>query len=208
MTRFVATSLDLSRLPAPAVIKTIDYEAIRSQRLISLQGRFTAAGIEYDVASLETDPAVILQEADAYREMLDLAAINDAAKAVMLPFAIGSDLDVIGSLFGCYRMAEEDDARYRGRVALAPEAYATAGSAGAYIYHAMSVDTAVRHVLADCPSPGMARVVVLGAPLGAETPSALISKIHTRLNAMIFGPSPTRSLPSAPRSSAIRSASS
>jgi len=183
MTRFVVDQLDYSRLPTPAVIRTIDYEAILAARLTSLQGRLTAAGIEYNVAGLETDPAVILQQEDAYRETLDLAAINDAAKAVMLPYAIGSDLDVIGALFGCYRDEGEDDTRYRTRVALAPEAYATAGSAGAYIFHAMSADLAVRHVWADCPSPGLARVVILGTANGSATPAALVTKVQDRLMA-------------------------
>jgi len=181
MPRFVAEPLDLSRLPAPAVIRDISFEAILAARITSLQGRFTAAGIEYDVSSLETDPAVILQQEDAYRETLDLAAINDAAKAVMLPYALGSDLDVIGSLFGCYRMTGEDDTRYRMRVALMPEAYASAGSAGAYIYHAMTTDTAVRHVWADCPSPGLARIVILGTANGTATPAALVTKVQMRL---------------------------
>lgn len=183
MARFVAEPLDLSRLPAPAVVRNISYETILAARLISLQGRFTAVGVEYDVSMLETDPAVILQQEDAYRETLDLAAINDAAKAVMLPYALGADLDVIASLFGCYRMPNEDDARYRTRVALAPEAYATAGSAGGYIYHAMAVDIAVRHVYADCPSPGLARIVVLGTADGAATPSALVARVQSRLSA-------------------------
>lgn len=182
MTRFVADTLDLSRLPAPTLVN-VDYEAIRTARLASLEGRLTATGIEYNVAALETDPAVILQEEDAYRQALDLAAINDATKAVLLPYALGSDLDNLGSLFGCARLADEGDGPYRQRIALAPEAYATAGSIGAYVYHARAVDAAVRDVGVTCPAPGVARVVVLGSADGGATSAALVSAVQQRLNA-------------------------
>jgi len=48
---------------------------------------------------VESDPAYKILEVAAYREMLLRARINSAAKAVMLPYATGSDLDVLGSLF-------------------------------------------------------------------------------------------------------------
>ena len=182
MSRFIATQLDLSRLPTPAVVKPGDFEGIKSARVADMQRRFQIAGIPYDVASLESDPAVILEEVDAYREMLDLAAINDAAKAVMLPYALGSDLDVLGAHFGVARLAGEFDEAYRARIQIAPEAYATAGSVGAYIYHARSVDAAIRDVGVTCPSPGVARVVVLGSASGEATPAALIDRVHARLN--------------------------
>lgn len=181
MTRFLATSLDYSRLPAPAVVKGVSYEAIKAARIASLTKRLTDAGIEYDVGALETDPAVILQEEDAYREALDLAAINDAARAVMLPFATGSDLDHLATLFGVARMDGEGDAAFRRRVALAPEAYATAGSPGAYMHHALGVATAVRHVGVSSPAPGVARIVVLGSADGSPTPAALVEAVRARL---------------------------
>lgn len=183
MSRFLATALDLSRLPTPAVVKPVDYEAIRVARMSDFQRRMTLAGLPYDVGALETDPAAILEQVDAYREMLDLAAINDAAKAVMLPYAAGNDLDVLGARFGVARLVGETDEAYRARIQLAPEAYATAGSLGAYIYHARSVDPAIRDVGVTSPSPGVARVVVLGSPDGQATPAALVDRVHARLNA-------------------------
>lgn len=183
MSRFLATTLDLSRLPPPAVVKPVDYEAIRVARMSDFQRRMALAGLPYDVGALETDPAAILEQVDAYREMLDLAAINDAAKAVMLPYAVGPDLDVLGAHFGVSRLAGETDDACRARIQLAPEAYATAGSLGAYIYHARSVDPAIRDVGVTSPSPGVARVVVLGSPDGQATPAALVDRVHARLNA-------------------------
>jgi phage-related baseplate assembly protein len=180
MVRFVASSLDLSRLPSPTLID-IDYETLLAQRIASLTGRLTAVGIEYDVGGLETDPGAILQQEDCYRQTLDLAAINDASKAVMLPYAIGPDLDIIGSLFGVYRMDGEFDDRFRKRIALAPEAYASAGSAGGYIFHALSVSADVFDAAATCPAPGIAQVVITGAN-GAAASGDLVAAVQDRLS--------------------------
>lgn len=178
MSRFVADTLDLSRLPSPTVIKSLDYEVILSERLADFKRRWP----EWDQGSLETDPAVILQEADAFRELLDKQRINEAARAVMLPFAEKSDLDVIGSLFGVERMIGEEDTPYRRRIALAPEAYASAGSAGGYAFHALSVSTTIVDVGVTSPSPGVAEVVILCADgTDPEVVAALVSAVNARL---------------------------
>lgn len=139
--RFVAGNIDLSRLPAPEVIKNVSYEAILAARLADLVARFQAAGIDIDTTSLETEPAAILQQEDAYREVLDLAAINDAARAVMLPFATGGNLDNLAAFYGVKRLTlvaateitpavMESDDDLRRRVQLAPEALPYAGMTG------------------------------------------------------------------------------
>lgn len=103
--RYPDAQLSLQSLPAPLVVKGISYENIRGARLADFAARFLAGtGNVYDAAALESDPGVILQEEDAYREMLDLAAINDAARAVMLPFAKKSDLDNLAALVGARRL--------------------------------------------------------------------------------------------------------
>jgi phage-related baseplate assembly protein len=51
--RFASTNLDLSRLPAPEVIKPVDYEQILAERLADLVARFKAIGIDLDTTSLE-----------------------------------------------------------------------------------------------------------------------------------------------------------
>lgn len=182
MTRFVAETLDLSRLPAPQVIRDLSYETILAERVTRLAGELTAAGIPWDVGALETDPLKILEEGDAVRELLDLARINDAAKAVLLPYAEGADLDVLGALFGVLRLTGEGDERYRRRIALAPEAYTTAGSAGAYAYHALSVSPAIVDVGVTSPATGVARVVVLTDEVpGAGASPALVAAVRARL---------------------------
>ena len=54
------------------------------------------AGIDFDVDTLESDPAIILQQADASRELRAYAAINDAVRAGLIAFATDSDLDHLG----------------------------------------------------------------------------------------------------------------
>jgi phage-related baseplate assembly protein len=180
--RFVPAAIDLSRLAAPTVIKTIDFEAIRAARVADLAKRLTAAGVDYDATTLESDPGTMLQEVDAYREMLDLQRINEAARAVMLPYAEGPDLDVIGSRFAVQRLAGEQDSAYRYRIALAPEAYASAGSAGAYAYHARSVSAEIVDVGVTSPSVGVAKVVILPRDgLSAATVDALRVAVNMRL---------------------------
>lgn len=115
--RFPDNALDLSLLPAPAVVRGIDFEAILAARMADFAGRMAAAGIPYDVGASEADPASILQEEDSYREVLDLQRINDAAKAVMILYARGSDQDNLFALLGLRRLTLAP-ARTSGSVAV------------------------------------------------------------------------------------------
>lgn len=162
---FVSELLDLSRLPAPELLRDVDYATIKAERLAMLQDELNARGIPYDVSGLETDPFVILEENDAHFEMLDKLAINDAGRARMLAFARGSDLDHLAALFGVVRLAGELDDRLRRRVHLAPDAYGAAGSEGGYIYWAMTADVRVSDAVALGPGslglePGHVRVAI------------------------------------------------
>ncbi len=182
MTRFSATTLDLSRLPAAEAIKNIDFEEILSQRLEILKARLLAAGIDYDVISLETDPLVILEQVDALREVFDLGSINDAVKSVFLSHSWGTNLDHIGAVFGVARLEGEDDNRYRMRIQLAPEAYSTAGTAGGYLYHAHSVSPDVKNIGLEVPTPGRVEVSVLSRENADGTASdALVGAVRAKL---------------------------
>jgi hypothetical protein len=92
----------LSRLPAPDVVETLSFETLLGQWLTSFQGYCTEAGIDYS-AILESDPAYKLLEAGAYREMVLRQKINDAARAVMVAYAQGGDLDQLGALMDVER---------------------------------------------------------------------------------------------------------
>ncbi|MCK9911337.1 hypothetical protein MXD81_19455, partial [Microbacteriaceae bacterium K1510] len=93
--------------------------------------RFNELGLAYNVAMLESDPAVKIAEAAAYRETLIRARVNDAVRAVLLAYAHGTDLDHKGVDFEVARMVMgadpdtgapimEDDERLRRRQQLAP----------------------------------------------------------------------------------------
>ena len=57
--RFSADTLDLSRFPAPLAIRGIDFDAIMDARKLRLIEIFARFGIEYDLETLESDPAII-----------------------------------------------------------------------------------------------------------------------------------------------------
>ena len=76
----------------------------------------------------------------------------------------------------------ESDARYRGRVRLAPERLCTCGPGDAYRYHAMSVSQDIIDVAVWCPEPGQVKL----APLcrdGAMPSAALINAVVAAVSA-------------------------
>lgn len=184
------TAVDLSKLPPPAVIETLDFEAIYAQLLASLQ----AFVPEFD-ATVESDPAVKLLQVFAYREMLLRARINDAARAVMPAFAIGADLDNLAALFGVTRLVVdpgdpgqliaptlESDGDLRRRMVLAPEGYSVAGPAGAYIFHALSADGEVLDASATSPVPGQVVVTILSREDEGEASPALLATVAAHVS--------------------------
>jgi phage-related baseplate assembly protein len=187
-------AVDLSRLPAPAVVQALDYETIYADLLAQLQ----LLAPTFD-ATIESDPAVKLLQVAAYRELLLRARINEAARSVMVAYAIGADLDNLGALYGVARLVitpagtdnsgnavpavlESDDA-LRNRIVLAPESYSVAGPTGAYIFHALSADGDVLDASATSPAAGEVRVTVLSR-LGDGTASAgLLASVTARVSA-------------------------
>lgn len=182
--------IDLSRLPPPDVVEVPDYLALVAARKSDIVARFRArAGDELADAleatlAIEGELITKLVESGAYRQTLHYARVNDAARAVMLAFATGTDLDHKGGDFETPRMVMvpadgdtpavmEDDARYRRRLQLSPEAFATAGARGAYIFHALSYSPQIADAWAWTPNAADGRVYVEligfdGAPVSDE----------------------------------------
>lgn len=194
MPRFPFSSLDLSLLPAPQAIHPIDYEAIRAARVAALVARFQAAGIPFDVQSIETDPSVIHQEEDAYREMLDLQAINDAVDAVMIAYAVGSDLDNLGALIGLRRLTisaatdtaaavMESDAEFRNRIRIALDATAIGLTGGGYRTIALQAAPAVKSVALIKKGGGQIDVVLLGRGVDGSVSAEDVKAVNDRLQA-------------------------
>lgn len=187
------TAVDLSQVPAPDVIETVDFEAILAEMLADLQARdpsFTAL--------LESDPAYKILQVAAYRETLLRQRINEAGRAVMLAYATGADLDNLAALLGVTRLVldpgnpealppvpptMESDADFRRRTTLALEGFSTAGPRGAYLFHAISASPSVADAGVDSPAPGVVRVSVLSRDGDGTASSALLSAVTSALNA-------------------------
>lgn len=182
MSRFYSDGLDISQLPAPNVVEALSYEAILAEMLEDLEARFAAANIPFDTAHLETEPVAIIIQAFAYREFLIRGRVNDGARAIMLAFAAGSDLDQIGANKGVARLEGESDKDFRRRIQLSPEGYTTAGSEGSYIFHASSADPDVKGIQAVSPEPGRVTVYVLSREGSGDASPELIDAVEAALN--------------------------
>lgn len=189
------TAIDLSRLPAPDIIETLDAEAIIAAIKADV---LTRAPELAAVLVLESEPVVKLIEAVAFRELLLRARINDAAKAVFLATATGADLEHLAALLGTARLlispantsvippiaaVYETDAALRRRTQLALEALSTAGPRGGYIYHGLTADPRIIDVVVASPASGTVQVTVLtNEGTGTASPE-IIGAVEVALNA-------------------------
>lgn len=189
------TTVNLSQLPAPGVVEVLDYEAILAAMLADLRARDPV----FD-ALVESDPAFKILEVAAYRELLLRQRVNDAARAVMLAFAAGSDLDQIGGNYGVQRLVldpgdpasvppveptYESDEDFRSRILLSLEGYTSAGSVGAYQFHALSASGDVKDVSVASPPlvPGQVDVAILSRTGDGAASSPLLAAVEAALSA-------------------------
>lgn len=175
--------LDLTQLPPPEVIETLDFEAILAELLSEFQSRYP----DYS-ALLESDPAMKLLEVAAYRELLLRNRINAAARANLIAFAVGSDLDHLAAFYGLDRQAGEDDSRLRRRLQLRIASLAANGTAEHYRLLAMTASPAVRDVGVWRNRPGEIELILRIEPPGAEaTALAAIRRALTAQDAQPLG---------------------
>lgn len=185
-------TINLAALPLPAAVVVPSASAILAARLQYFQTLWQAAQAndpslpDYDVSTLESDPIVMLQETDAYRETLALSRINDAVKATNLAWAKGADLDAIGQgLYQTPRAPGELDDPYRQRLQLAWENLSAGGSYGGYAFRALSaapVDLAAVGIYGWNDAPGLVkgevRVVCLGANASGVPTQAVLKAVR------------------------------
>ena len=152
----MTTLNDLASLPTPAVIEPLSFETIFEELQTEFQSRYP----DYS-ALLASDPAVKLLEVAAYREVLLRNRINAAAKASLLAFAMGSDLDHLAAFYGVTRLTDETDEALRLRTRQRIIGFANAGGAAHYRYWALSASPEVADVEVDSPEPGRVRISVL-----------------------------------------------
>ena len=124
-------------LPPPSVIEPLDFERILATSKAHLLGHYPEAA---DTLALESSPLTKLLQTFSYRELLYRARVNDAARAHLLAFATGGDLDHLAAMFGLTRMAGEDDERLRLRLQLRIAALAGQGTREHYELVAMTAD--------------------------------------------------------------------
>lgn len=174
----MAGAIDLSQLPSPDVIEELDFETVfneRKQALLVLLAPEQRADIEATLA-LESEPLTKLLQENAYRELHWRAQVNEAARAVMLAFSQGADLDNLSANFNVSRLLVqlgnpsavpplpdiyESDTELRLRTQAAFEGLSVAGPRAAYEYHARSADGRIADASATSPAPAEVVVTLL-----------------------------------------------
>jgi phage-related baseplate assembly protein len=192
MSRF--DSIDLSKLPPPEVIMTVDFEVLLAEmkaKAIELVPELS------EVLALESDPATKLLRVCAYYRMLDRLEFNDGARANMLALATGTNLDGLGALWGVQRLVIEaaddttvpataqvleGDIAFRARIQLSLEGLSTAGPRGSYIFWALSASGLVKDASVSSPAPGQVVVNILSHEDDGTPSAALLDAVNAVLN--------------------------
>lgn len=193
-----ATPIDLSRLPAPDIVETIDYETLLAERKTKLVSLYPVDQ-QADVAAaltLESEPMNIHLQENAYREVVLRQRVNDAARAVMLAYATQGNLEQLAALFDIGRLTiiepdpvngidgvYEDDTDLRARTQLAPQGFSVAGPEGAYISHARNADGRVLDASATSPAPCEVVVTLLSREGDGTADDSLIARVAAALKA-------------------------
>lgn len=193
------TPIDLSQLPAPAVVELIDYEQILAERkayAISLWPADEQAEIAGRL-ELESDPITKLLQENAYRELVWRQRVNEASLGTLLAYAKGTDLDQVAANYNVQRLViqaanpsavppvplvMESDEALRERAQMAFEGLSTAGPRNAYIFHARSAAGQVADASAASPSPAVAVVTIQAIGGNGSADAKLLDQVRTYLN--------------------------
>ncbi|SIQ10895.1 baseplate assembly protein [Marinobacterium stanieri] len=188
------TAIELNKLPMPDVVEQIDFEVILAEMLADLLSRAPELA---DTLALESEPAHKVLQVAAYRETLLRQRVNEAAKAVMLAYAGGTDLDQLAANYQVERLlldagnpdafppvpaTYEDDNSLRRRVQLSFEGFSTAGPEGAYIFHGLGADADVLDISALSPTPGQVTVTVLSRSGTGAADASLLAAVEATLS--------------------------
>ncbi|PID61712.1 MAG: baseplate assembly protein [Gammaproteobacteria bacterium] len=192
--------IDLSQLPRPDIVESLDFETIFARRkatFISLYPESEREDWENTLA-LESEPVTKLLQESAYMELLLRQRINHSARATMLAYATGTDLDNLAANFGTVRLLirpaddstvpptpalYESDEDLRHRTQLAFEGITTAGPIGSYRYHAMSANAKVKDVSITSPVPGEVLISVLSIEGEGQADAELLDSVYQACNA-------------------------
>lgn len=193
-------TIDLSQLPAPDVVETLDFETILAERkatLVSLYPEEQQDTVARTLA-LESEPLVKYLEENAYREVIWRQRVNDAAKGCTLAYASNNDLDVMAGNNNTGRQivtpadnstipptpaVMESDTDLRLRAQQAYEGLSVAGPVGAYEYHGRSADGRVADISVVSPSPACVTITVLSREDDGTASDELLTIVEKTLNA-------------------------
>ena len=190
----VFNAIDLSNLAPPKIIEELSAEQlvedyVKYFKALDTKGDKKLA--DTIQALLPSDPSYKIIEACAYRELLLRQRINDSIKAMLVAYATGEDLDHLAAFIPIERkvldegdptdtpprpriMESDDD--FRKRVVLAPEAFSTAGSKGAYVFHALSVP-GVKEACPVSPSASYVKLYIFAEENNGEASQELLNAV-------------------------------
>ena len=195
----MAALTDLSKLPAPDVIESLDFEALftqRKEKFLSLypveQQNELAKTLQY-----ESEPIVKLLQESTYYELIIRQRINEASHALMIAHAKANDLDNLGANFHVYRLIiqhkdntvtppipeiKESDSEFRMRIQAAFEGLSVAGPRAAYEFYARSADGRVLDAAAESPAPACVTLAILSRENNGIASSDLIRIVADAVN--------------------------
>ena len=191
--------VDLSKLDAPKVLEDLDFESLLADRKAEFIALFPQDERAFWQArlNLESEPITKLLQEVVYLQLMERNRINNAAKATMLAYASGSDLDVIAANYNVKRQVIqeannnvtpkipeilEDDTSLRLRTQLAFEGLSVAGPRSAYIFHALSAHPDVADVSVVSPQPANVTVTILSRNGQGEADENLLNVVRAKLN--------------------------
>jgi len=152
------SSVDFSQLPIPSLIQELDYERILSERKEKFIALFDEAEQEKwrNILNRESDPVTKLLQENTYLQLHYQNKCNSDARALLLAYAEGADLDHLAlTEYGITRQlvtpannlvspplpaVYESDERLKERCLLSFDGMNTAGSENAYRFFTLSAD--------------------------------------------------------------------
>ncbi len=174
-------AFDLAGFPAPQVVEEVSFEAIRERMTEDFVGRMPEM---VGVAELESEPTQKNIQTCATREEQLRARINDAARANLLKYATGTDLDNLALFYDVIRMAGELDDRLKLRVILAIQGRPPGGTAARY--RKIAPDSSIRVANAEVYREGTrptVNIAVYSADNAGVADAGLLEIVRTAVSA-------------------------
>ncbi|AGN34128.1 baseplate assembly protein [Vibrio phage VD1] len=185
-------TIEISSLPKPTVKEELDYETELQGNKDQLKELYP----EWD-ADVESDSAVKLLEVNAYNSVTERQRVNDAALAVMLPWAKDEDVDNLAANFNLTRnviqeaddtvsppLEEilEDDDSLKERILLAWSTLTNAGTPSSYTAHARQAHAKVKAAIAVRVSGGVTKTYVLSYDGDGTPTQEILDAVSDQLN--------------------------